>query len=53
MIWGEADAVLPASHAEGLPERCARHTRLAETGHLPHMERSGEVNSLLAGFMAG
>lgn len=52
VIWGEADAVLPASHAEGLPER-VRVTRLAETGHLPHMERSGEVNSLLAGFMAG
>jgi pyruvate dehydrogenase E2 component (dihydrolipoamide acetyltransferase) len=46
VIWGDKDQVLPASHAEGLPEKIAV-TRLADAGHLPHMEKSGEVNAIL------
>jgi pyruvate dehydrogenase E2 component (dihydrolipoamide acetyltransferase) len=44
VIWGEADRILPAAHAEGLPAAIAVH-RLPATGHLAHMERAAEVNA--------
>ncbi len=45
-IWGEKDQILPASHAEALPGS-VRVVRLADVGHLPHMEQSGAVNDAI------
>ncbi len=45
-IWGETDRVIPASHAKSLPKSAAVHV-LAGTGHMPHMERAGEVSQLI------
>jgi pyruvate dehydrogenase E2 component (dihydrolipoamide acetyltransferase) len=46
VIWGDKDQVLPATHAEDLPGKISV-TRLPGAGHLPHMEKSGEVNAIL------
>jgi pyruvate dehydrogenase E2 component (dihydrolipoamide acetyltransferase) len=51
VIWGQADQILPASHAEGLPDS-VKVTIYANTGHMPHMERATEVNDLIAGMVA-
>ncbi|MEZ5824310.1 MAG: acetoin dehydrogenase dihydrolipoyllysine-residue acetyltransferase subunit [Geminicoccaceae bacterium] len=42
VVWGENDRILPVSHCEGLPESVGV-TRLADTGHLPQMERAVET----------
>lgn len=47
VVWGEADRIVPAAHAEGLPEGVEVHV-LPGAGHMPHMERAQEVNRLLA-----
>jgi pyruvate dehydrogenase E2 component (dihydrolipoamide acetyltransferase) len=46
IIWGRDDKVIPAAHGEAL----GAHV-LDAAGHLPHMEKSGEVNRLIAGFL--
>jgi pyruvate dehydrogenase E2 component (dihydrolipoyllysine-residue acetyltransferase) len=46
IIWGRGDRIIPVAHAEALSARLPVHI-LDETGHLPHMERAGEVNRLL------
>jgi pyruvate dehydrogenase E2 component (dihydrolipoyllysine-residue acetyltransferase) len=46
IIWGREDRIIPAAHAEALASRLPVHI-LDETGHLPHMEKTGEVNRLL------
>jgi pyruvate dehydrogenase E2 component (dihydrolipoamide acetyltransferase) len=46
VIWGEADRILPAGHAEGLPQN-VRVTRIAGAGHIPHMEKAAEVTALI------
>jgi pyruvate dehydrogenase E2 component (dihydrolipoamide acetyltransferase) len=46
IIWGREDRIIPAAHAEALASRLPVHI-LDETGHLPHMEKAGEVNRLL------
>ena len=46
VVWGEADQILPARHAEGLPESVAV-TRLPGVGHIAHMEKSSEINSVI------
>ena len=51
VVWGEADRILPAKHADGLPEG-VEVLRLPDTGHLPHMERAGEVNAAIGGHLA-
>jgi pyruvate dehydrogenase E2 component (dihydrolipoamide acetyltransferase) len=51
VIWGTADRIIPAAHANGLPAAVAVH-RLDGAGHLPHMEKSGEVNRLIAALAA-
>ena len=48
VVWGETDRVLPASQADGLPASIAV-TRIAGAGHIPHMEKSAEVNAIIAG----
>ena len=49
VIWGEADRVLPAKHAEGLPAN-VKVTRIAGAGHIPHLEKAAEVNAAIKGL---
>lgn len=51
VIWGAADRILPARHAEGLPAAVAVHI-VEAAGHMPHMEKAGEVNRHLLAFLA-
>ncbi|MGE4079635.1 MAG: acetoin dehydrogenase dihydrolipoyllysine-residue acetyltransferase subunit, partial [Reyranella sp.] len=51
VVWGRADRIIPPAHAEGLPVGVACHL-LDQVGHLVHMERSGEVNRLIAELIA-
>ena len=46
VVWGEADRVVPVSHAEALPETLRVH-RFEAVGHMAHMEAAGEVNRLI------
>lgn len=46
IVWGEGDRILPAAHADGLPETI-RVTRIAAAGHIPHMEKAAEVNEAI------
>ena len=46
VLWGEADRVLPAAHADGLPESIAV-VRVSGAGHIVHMERAAEVNEAI------
>ncbi len=46
VIWGKDDQILPASHAEGLPDNVTV-TLYEQTGHMPHMEKAAEVNELI------
>jgi len=43
VLWGEADRILPAAHAAGLPDN-VRVTLITAAGHVPHMEKAAEVN---------
>jgi pyruvate dehydrogenase E2 component (dihydrolipoamide acetyltransferase) len=45
VIWGEADAVIPASHAHNLPG--ASVSVISGAGHMVFMEKSAEVNALI------
>ena len=51
ILWGRGDRIIPVAHGEGLAGRVPVHV-LDDTGHLPHMEKSGEVNRLIARFIA-
>jgi pyruvate dehydrogenase E2 component (dihydrolipoamide acetyltransferase) len=55
VIWGRDDRIIPVAHAQALagrmPQRQHVHI-LAQAGHLPHMEKSGEVNRLIRRFVA-
>jgi pyruvate dehydrogenase E2 component (dihydrolipoyllysine-residue acetyltransferase) len=51
IVWGRDDRIIPVAHAETLAGRVPVHI-LDEAGHLPHMEKAGEVNRLIAGFIA-
>ncbi len=51
VIWGKSDQILPASHADGLPDGIGV-TLYDDTGHMPHMEKAAEVNELI-GKIAG
>jgi len=46
IIWGREDRIIPVAHTEALTARLPVHI-IEESGHLPHMERAGEVNRLL------
>lgn len=50
IIWGADDRVLPVTQAQGLPEQRPCHV-LPRTGHLPHIERAGEVNVMVRAFL--
>jgi pyruvate dehydrogenase E2 component (dihydrolipoamide acetyltransferase) len=50
VVWGAQDRVIPASHAEGLPEGVLVQV-LDGQGHSPHMEAANELNRLIADFL--
>jgi pyruvate dehydrogenase E2 component (dihydrolipoamide acetyltransferase) len=50
IMWGRSDRIIPVAHAETLSGRVPVHV-LDDAGHLPHMEKAGEVNRLIAGFI--
>jgi pyruvate dehydrogenase E2 component (dihydrolipoamide acetyltransferase) len=47
VIWGREDAIIPATSADGLPDRIPVH-RVDGAGHLVQMEKSPIVNRLMA-----
>jgi pyruvate dehydrogenase E2 component (dihydrolipoyllysine-residue acetyltransferase) len=49
LIWGREDRIIPAGHAERLSSRWPVHI-LEQAGHLPHMEKAGEVIRLIKRF---
>lgn len=48
VIWGENDAIIPASHAQGLN---AQVEVLLGQGHMVQMEAAERVNQLIEGFL--
>ena len=52
VIWGDADAIIPAAHAEGLPAGVRVHV-LPAAGHMPQMEKAAEVNRLILELAGG
>jgi pyruvate dehydrogenase E2 component (dihydrolipoamide acetyltransferase) len=49
VIWGEADQIIPARHAQGLAPG-VRVEVIAGKGHMVQMEAAAEVNRLLKAF---
>jgi pyruvate dehydrogenase E2 component (dihydrolipoamide acetyltransferase) len=52
LVWGREDRIIPAAHAEALSGKLPVHV-LDNAGHLPHMEKTVEVNRLIARFVEG
>ena len=50
LIWGSDDRIIPLAHAEALAGKLPVHI-VDDAGHLPHMEKSGEVNRLIGRFI--
>jgi pyruvate dehydrogenase E2 component (dihydrolipoamide acetyltransferase) len=50
IIWGRDDRIIPVAHAEALGSRLPIHI-LEQAGHLPHIEKAGEVNLLISRFV--
>jgi pyruvate dehydrogenase E2 component (dihydrolipoyllysine-residue acetyltransferase) len=48
VVWGEGDRVLPPHHADDLPT-AIKVTKIADAGHIPHMEKAAEVNATIKG----
>jgi pyruvate dehydrogenase E2 component (dihydrolipoamide acetyltransferase) len=46
VIWGRDDRIIPAHHAHAVAAHARVHV-LDHAGHLPHMEKTGEVNRLI------
>ena len=51
VLWGERDGIIPARHADGLPDP-VRVERIAGVGHMPQVEEAATVNRLLAEHVA-
>ncbi len=51
VIVGEQDRIIPPHHADGLPKNIPV-TRVEGAGHLPHMEKSAEVNEAIKANVA-
>jgi len=49
-IWGRNDRIVPVTHADAIASRVPVHV-LEAAGHLPHMEKAGEVNRLIRRFI--
>lgn len=50
LIWGREDRIIPAAHGVAFAARFPVHV-LAAAGHLPHLEKPGEVGRLLRVFI--
>ena len=50
LIWGRDDRIVPVGHAEALAAQVPVHI-LDAAGHLPHMEKAGDVNRLIRHFI--
>ncbi len=50
VIWGHDDRIIPVAHAEALAGTLPVHI-LDQVGHLPQMEKAGEVNRVIARFL--
>jgi len=50
LIWGRDDRVIPVAHSEALASRSPVHI-LGKTGHMPHLEKAGEVGRLVTAFI--
>ncbi|MBP86668.1 MAG: acetoin dehydrogenase dihydrolipoyllysine-residue acetyltransferase subunit [Planctomycetaceae bacterium] len=50
VIWGEADQIIPSSHASDLPDPISVEL-LANCGHMVQMEAAREVNQLVLSFL--
>jgi pyruvate dehydrogenase E2 component (dihydrolipoamide acetyltransferase) len=50
VIWGEADQIIPASHAADLPDSISVEL-LADCGHMVQMEAAREVNQIVVSFL--
>jgi pyruvate dehydrogenase E2 component (dihydrolipoamide acetyltransferase) len=51
VIWGAEDAIIPARHADGLPDG-VRVERVPEAAHMPQVEEAGAVNRLILDHLA-
>ena len=51
LVWGHNDRIIPVAHAEALANRLPVRI-LDAAGHLPHMEKAGEVNRLIEQFIS-
>jgi pyruvate dehydrogenase E2 component (dihydrolipoamide acetyltransferase) len=51
IIWGRDDRIIPVARAEALAGKLPVHV-LEDVGHLPQMEKAGDVNRLIAQFIA-
>jgi len=49
VIWGSDDAIIPASHADGLPDGVMLR-KIAGAGHMAMMEAASDVNKAIASF---
>lgn len=49
-IWGREDEIVPADHAENLPDG-AKVEILDSKGHMVQMEAAGPTNRLISGFL--
>jgi pyruvate dehydrogenase E2 component (dihydrolipoamide acetyltransferase) len=52
VVWGRDDRIIPAAHAEHVPDDAQIHL-LEGQGHSPHMEAAGDFNRIMEGFLAG
>jgi pyruvate dehydrogenase E2 component (dihydrolipoamide acetyltransferase) len=50
VIWGDKDRIIPAAHAEDLPDR-VRVEIIEGAGHMPHMEAAAAFNATVRGFL--
>ena len=50
LVWGREDRIIPVAHAEALAAHLPVRI-LDVAGHLPHMEKAGEVNRLIDQFI--
>lgn len=50
IVWGRNDRIIPAAHAEALAGTMPVHI-LDAVGHIPQMEKAGEVNRLISRFI--
>lgn len=48
-VWGSEDRIIPATHAQGLPENVESHV-IPESGHMVQMEAASKLNRILQRF---